>query len=101
MKKTKNIKWDEPLDEYEADLKKALETTELVNEPDFEETKKMFEEAAKRYRMLQTSRPVTTRVNQQDLIKLKAKAQRSGIPYQTLLSSLIHQFVEGKVVMSL
>jgi predicted DNA binding CopG/RHH family protein len=48
-----------------------------------------------RYKQLNTSKPITIRVNQLDLIKLKAKAKEKNIPYQTLLSSLIRDFAAG------
>lgn len=34
--------------------------------------------------------------NQLDLIKIKAKADRSKIPYDTLLSAVLYGFAEGK-----
>jgi len=37
---------------------------------------------------------ITFRVNQGDLVKLKAKAMEKNIPYQTLLSTLIRSYVE-------
>lgn len=55
----------------------------------------MLQEAASRHLELNTSKPITIRVNQLDLIKIKAKAKRKQIPYQTLLGSLIHDFAEG------
>ena len=35
---------------------------------------------------------VNIRVNSQDLENLKQKAKRMGIPYQTFVSELIHQY---------
>jgi hypothetical protein len=55
----------------------------------------MLADAAMRYKHLNTSKPITIRVNQLDLIKLKAKAKAKNIPYQTLLSSLIRDFADG------
>lgn len=39
------------------------------------------------------SKQISIRVNEQDLHKLRAKAMRSGVPYQTLINQLIHQHV--------
>lgn len=36
------------------------------------------------------------RVNIEDLIKIKAKAKRNGIAYQTLISLLIRQYIKGE-----
>lgn len=41
---------------------------------------------------------INIRMNEKDLKKLKAKAAEEGIPYQTLISSLIHKYVTGKIV---
>lgn len=82
------------LDKEERALEEAFERGEFEQSPNFEETKKMFQEAATQYLELNKSKPVTIRINQLDLIKIKAKAKRKQIPYQTLLGSLIHEFAE-------
>jgi len=61
----------------------------------------MLAEAATKYLELKLSKPITIRVNQLDLIKVKAKAKRNNIPYQTLLSTLINQYAQGKTRLSL
>jgi predicted DNA binding CopG/RHH family protein len=83
------------LDEEERLLEAALEKGDIEENPDFKGTKKMLEEAAGRYRQLHTSKPITLRINQLDLIKIKAKAKRNNIPYQTLLGAVVHDFAEG------
>jgi len=40
---------------------------------------------------------VNIRMNQNDLLGLKAKAAAEGIPYQTLLSCLVHKYVSGRI----
>lgn len=92
---------DLTLDEEERELEAALERGEFKEEPDFQTTKKQLEAAAKLYRQLNTSKPVTLRINQLDLIKIKAKAKRSNIPYQTLLGAVLHDFAEGKRALSI
>ena len=84
------------LDEEEQLLEVAFEQGDFEENPDFEGTKKMLEEAAGRYRQLHTSKPITLRINQLDLIKIKAKAKRNNIPYQTLLGAIVHDFAEDK-----
>lgn len=84
------------LDEEERQIEEALERGEFEELPNFDNTKRMLEEAARRHRQLNTSKPVTIRINQLDLIKIKAKAKRNNIPYQTLLGAAIHDFAEGK-----
>ena len=41
---------------------------------------------------------VNIRVTDFDLNKLKAKAIEEGMPYQTLIGSILHQYVTGKLV---
>lgn len=84
------------LDEEERLLESTLEKDEFESNPNFKETKAMLQEAASRYLELHNSKPVTLRINQLDLIKIKAKAKRKQIPYQTLLGALLHDFAEGK-----
>lgn len=89
------------LDEEEKELEAALENGEFEEISDFQDTKKMLQDAAKQYRQLHTSKSVTLRINQLDLIKIKAKAKRNNIPYQTLLGVLVHDFAEDKKELSL
>jgi predicted DNA binding CopG/RHH family protein len=84
------------LDEEEQAIEDTLERGEYEENPNFESTKKMLEAAARRHRELHTSKPVTLRINQLDLIKIKAKAQRSNIPYQTLVGAVLHDFADGQ-----
>lgn len=37
------------------------------------------------------------RLDAQDLMKIRAKAVREGIPYQTLISSIVHKYVTGQL----
>ena len=41
---------------------------------------------------------VNVRITDFDLNKLKAKAIEEGMPYQTLIGSILHQYVTGKLV---
>lgn len=89
------------LDEEERSLEEALERGEFERDDNLQATKAMLEEAASRYLELNNSKPVTIRIKQLDLIRIKAKAKRQQIPYQTLLGALLHDFAEGKRELSL
>lgn len=84
------------LDKYEQQVEDALSKGEFISNSDLKGTKQLFEEAAKNYRELQKTRSITLRVNNEDLIKVKAKAKRNGLAYQTLISLLIRQYVKGE-----
>ncbi len=84
------------LDKQEKKIEKALERKEFVSASNLNSTKHLFKEAAKNYKELHQTKRITIRVNQGDLIKVKAKAKRSNIPYQTLLNALIRQFAQNR-----
>jgi predicted DNA binding CopG/RHH family protein len=41
---------------------------------------------------------VNIRISQKDLESIQRKALEEGIPYQTLISSLIHKFINGRLI---
>lgn len=84
------------LDKYEQQIEDALSKGEYIDTSDLEDTKALFQQAAKNYRELQETKSITLRVNKEDLIKVKVKARRNGLPYQTLVSLLIRQYVKGE-----
>ncbi len=47
------------------------------------------------------SKKINLRISDEDLSLVKKKAEESGIPYQTLIGSLIHQYASGKIKISL
>lgn len=93
MKKKNDIK-KVYLDDYEKEMESRLAKGEFEEGND--DDKLIFHDATKNYIELNKSKPVTIRINQLDLVKIKAKAKDENIPYQTLLGVLIHQYAEGK-----
>ena len=47
---------------------------------------------------IRKDRRVTIRLYDHDLKRIQKKAMEKGIPYQTLISAMIHQYVEGELV---
>jgi predicted DNA binding CopG/RHH family protein len=41
---------------------------------------------------LRKTKNVNIRLSEDDVLKIKAKALRKGLPYQTLISSVLHQY---------
>ena len=103
MNKKVNRKYPDeiPLDDYERELEEFLEKGKFVSAPNIKKTKEMLEEAAKRHIELQESKSITLRIKKKDLIKLKAKAARNNIRYQTLINLLINSYTEGKTRLSI
>ena len=85
------------LDKDEMELAKSLETEEWVSDLTKKE-KKQFEEYARNSLMKQ--KRINIRMTERDLKKIQAKAIEEGIPYQSLISMLIHKYNEGKVSIS-
>lgn len=48
------------------------------------------------YTLDKLSKKISLRVKNGDLIRLKARAAREGIPYQTLINSILHQAVANE-----
>ena len=44
------------------------------------------------------SRAISLRLSEQDLEMTKLRASREGVPYQTLISSIIHKYVTDQLV---
>ena len=42
--------------------------------------------------------PGTLRLQERDITRLKGMAARKGLPYQTLISSVLHQFANGDLI---
>jgi len=82
------------LDKGEMDLAKSLENEEWVSSLTRKE-KKQYEEYA-RYSLSKRKR-INIRMSERDLKKIQAKAIEEGIPYQSLISMLIHKYNEGKL----
>ena len=92
MSKSKKIK----LSKQETRIENSLKRGDFISAPKLKQTEKLFKEAIKNYQHLQKSKKITIRINQEDLIKVKTKAKKSNIPYQTLLNALIHQYAKGQ-----
>ena len=82
------------LDKEEKELAKSLESEKWVSDLT-KKAKKEYEEYA-RYSLNKQKR-INIRMTERDLKRIRAKAIEEGIPYQSLISMLIHKYNEGKV----
>lgn len=41
---------------------------------------------------------INIRISEKDLVGLQKKAVEEGLPYQTLISSILHKFISGRFV---
>jgi len=77
------------LDEEEKQLLEEIEKGEWKPVKNFAKAKMEAMEVARN--TLNKTKNINIRLSERDLQKLKAKAAKQGIPYQTLASSLLHQ----------
>jgi predicted DNA binding CopG/RHH family protein len=104
-----------PSFEQYMDLKLALEDLPTMNPLDHEEqeileafeagTLRSVATAAERSRLEASARSTATkdqriniRLTSEDLGALRARALQEGIPYQTLISSVLHKYVCGRLL---
>ncbi|OGG62353.1 hypothetical protein A3C21_04510 [Candidatus Kaiserbacteria bacterium RIFCSPHIGHO2_02_FULL_59_21] len=60
--------------------------------PNFEQHRRDLAASARAQR--EKTKLVSIRVREHDLARLRAKAEREGLPYQTLINSLIHKYAQ-------
>ncbi len=82
-------------DAEEMAILNALENDTLVRSVDADEEIALARKASKEY--LSKSKNITIRLSPGDVTTIKNRAQETGIPYQTIISSLIHQYATGKI----
>lgn len=81
---------------YEKDILESFERGEWESVPDFENDKKIFIRYA-RNTILKNKR-INIRISERDLTRLKSKSVEEGLPYQTLISSILHKYISGKLI---
>ena len=77
-------------------LNRAMDEDRLVSHLTPERNAELREAA--RNTMNPPKRHISARLPERDLAGLKALALARGIPYQTLLTSIVHRYVEGTLV---
>lgn len=82
------------IDNDEMELVKSLENEEWFSDLS-ERDKQRYEEYA--HNSLIKQKRINIRMTERDLKRIQAKAIEEGIPYQSLISMLIHRYNEGKV----
>ena len=86
----------EPLDEEERDLVESMEKGEWQEAADAERFRKQAEAYADA--TIRKDRRMNIRISERDLRNLKRRALEEGIPYQTMVSMVLHKYVSGQLV---
>src|SRR5689334_7180021 len=84
------------LEDNEEEILKDFEEGKFLSIDNSDEEIKLAKQAARHF-MKRESR-VNVRVSTADLNKVRLIAAEEGLPYQTLLSSIIHKFATGRLV---
>ncbi len=80
----------------EKDILTSFEKGEWISSGTISEDRKQLAKYAKN--TLRKDKRINIRISENDLLQLQRKAVQEGIPYQTLISSILHKFVNGRLV---
>ncbi len=86
---------NDELSAEERDVLNRFERDELRTAPDAEQEIEAARQAARN--TFNKTKRVNLRVTERDFNLAHARAREEGIPYQTLLSSVIHKYLSGRL----
>lgn len=88
------------LDSYEQEIEDAIPDDFVFPKINAKEKAALIGLAIK-HKELKRSKRINIRINNEDLAKVKAKAKKHKIPYQTLIGSVVHKYAEGEITVLL
>lgn len=83
------------LDDEERDLVESIERGEWKSVKNLKAEIKKHQEYARN--TLKKDKRVNIRISARDLEAIQTRAVEDGIPYQTLMASVLHRFVAGRL----
>ncbi len=84
------------LDKDEQEISDALDKGKIERADNIKEKMRFAKEASSNY--LRKDARVNIRISGVDLEKLKQKAAFKGLPYQTFIASVLHEYASGHFV---
>lgn len=84
------------LENHEKDILEDFEKGKFVSVENVEEEMRLAKEAA--HNFMKRENRVSLRISGSDLNMVRRLAVQEGLPYQTLLASIIHKYVSGRLV---
>lgn len=84
------------LDHEEKEILEAYERGELKRSKNFSKESKLIRQAASN--TLRKDKRVNIRLANRDLEGIRARAAEEGVPYQTLMASILHKFISGRLL---
>ncbi len=83
------------LDQEEKEILEAFEAGKVKRSKDAAKTQRRHKKYAEA--MLRKDARINIRLSSKDLRGLQKRAISEGIPYQTLVASILHKYVEGRL----
>ena len=84
------------IEKHEDEVLDDFEKGQFTSVENLHQEKNLAKQAAKNY-MKRSSR-INIRVSEADLNMVRRIAVQEGLPYQTLLASIIHKFASGRLI---
>ncbi|NKB72742.1 MAG: antitoxin [Candidatus Latescibacteria bacterium] len=84
------------LTKEEQELLDSVENGEWQRVPDFGRETERYLQAARA--TLRKDKRVNIRMTERDLVQFQKAALHEGLPYQTLISSILHKYINGRLV---
>ena len=83
------------LTQEEKGILESVERGEWKKVPNFKREAKRYQDAARA--TLRKDKRVNIRMTERDLVQFQKRAVDEGLPYQTLISSILHKFINGRL----
>ena len=84
-----------PIDQEEKDLMESIERDDWQPVKNFKKEREKAIAAARN--TLKKDKRINLRLTQKDYHQIQVKAIEEGIPYQTLISSIVHKYLNGSL----
>ena len=84
-----------PIDQEEKDLMESIERDDWQPVKNFDKEKENAITAARN--TIKKDKRINLRLTQKDYYQIQIKAIEEGIPYQTLISSIVHKYLNGSL----
>lgn len=88
-------RYKQKLSSEEKEILEAFEHGKLRSASNLAAEKKRFQNIAKAHSL--KNRRVSLRMSEWDFIRIQEEALKEGLPYQSLLSSIIHKYLTGQL----
>ena len=84
------------LSKKEGELLDSVERGEWRTIPNFGKEAERYQEYATA--TFRRDKMVNIRISEKDLVNIQKRAIQEGLPYQTLISSVLHKFISGRLI---